>query len=464
MNTEKNEMPNGQLLLRKVELNITPTWPCTLAGHAARRHKKHDWILERIYARAIILTSDSGTTAFVSMDLCEFEDSYVRRLRAAISKESGISEDSILIACIHTHTAPAVISLGDIPLETEYMDWLVEKTSKAMGEAMKNDPIPVKVYTATARADFGINRRYKDPVTGEYSMKPNPEGSYDSSIPFVLFCDLNYKVQAIMYSCSVHPTTLGVTLFSISPDYPGSINMYLKQQFGEDLLTVAVTGACGDVRPALLDESGKSFRDGTQYDVDIIGEMVCGAIMSRLDRLEEVPGSSSVIKTKYIPFEMEAPPSKDEIRKLIVLQDERIIEAKKKAEKMTEFERSHEDPVWTLESEKKWLQWLLTLDKTDNVFMGQVALWTINDGIAVFCAPGELFTDVGLKLESMWKGKNSMVAGYCNGSVGYMPSAAAVKEGGYETRDAFKHLSGHTGAFTEQLEQSLVKTMEEFIG
>ncbi len=457
-------MSDGQLLLRKVEINITPTWPCILAGHAARRHRKHDWVLDRIYARAIILSSDLGTTAFVSMDLCEFEDSYVRRLRAAISKASGIAEDSILIACIHTHTAPAVIPLGDIPLETEYMEWLLDKTSNGIGEAMKSEGIPIKVFTATARADFGINRRYKDPITGQYSMKPNPEGSYDSSIPFVVFSDLNYKVQAIMYSCSVHPTTLGVTIFSISPDYPGSINLYLKQQFGEDVLTVAVTGACGDVRPALLDESGKSFRDGTQGDIDIIGEMVCGAIMSKLDRLKEVPGASSVIKTRSIPFEMETPPSKDEIRRLIALQDERIGEARKKAEKMTEFERSHEDPLWTLESERKWLEWLLTLDKTENVFMGQVALWTINDGVAVFCVPGELFTDVGLRLESMWKGENSMIAGYCNGSVGYMPSAEAVKEGGYETKDAFKHLPGHTGAFTEQLEQSLVDTMKSFIG
>jgi hypothetical protein len=46
--------------------------------------------------------------------------------------------------------------------------------------------------------------------------------------------------------------------------------------------------------------------------------------------------------------------------------------------------------------------------------------------------PGEMFHQIGLQVKHASQSKATLVAGYTNGSVGYLPTQAAFAEGGYE--------------------------------
>jgi neutral ceramidase len=46
--------------------------------------------------------------------------------------------------------------------------------------------------------------------------------------------------------------------------------------------------------------------------------------------------------------------------------------------------------------------------------------------------PGELFHEIGQNIKTISHSAFPFLVGYCNGSVGYMPTRVAYSEGGYE--------------------------------
>ena len=60
------------------------------------------------------------------------------------------------------------------------------------------------------------------------------------------------------------------------------------------------------------------------------------------------------------------------------------------------------------------------------------------DGVVLTTLPGEAFCEYGLWFREMTKAKVIPV-GYANGNIGYIPTAEAYNEGGYEVTDAVKY-------------------------
>ena len=60
------------------------------------------------------------------------------------------------------------------------------------------------------------------------------------------------------------------------------------------------------------------------------------------------------------------------------------------------------------------------------------------DGVVLATLPGEAFCEYGLAFRKMTK-SSVMPVGYANGNIGYIPTAEAYKEGGYEVNDAIKY-------------------------
>jgi neutral ceramidase len=53
---------------------------------------------------------------------------------------------------------------------------------------------------------------------------------------------------------------------------------------------------------------------------------------------------------------------------------------------------------------------------------------------AIVAVPCELFAEYGLQIKAASPCRPTLVVGYANGIVGYVPTARAFEEGGYETR------------------------------
>src|SRR5437870_6102860 len=56
--------------------------------------------------------------------------------------------------------------------------------------------------------------------------------------------------------------------------------------------------------------------------------------------------------------------------------------------------------------------------------------------LAAVTVPGELFTEIGMRIKAASPFAAPLIAGYSNGSIGYIPTVEAYPEGGYEVTHA----------------------------
>lgn len=454
---------HARLTILTAEADITPTGSHLLSGHAARMHRKADEVMDRLYAESLYLEGAYSKSLLVELDVLELDESFVRDFRSRLSSVLAMDSKSVIIAAIHTHTAPCVVDIGTIPIDHGYQKLIEERVVSALETAKDREPVEVRARMAEGYADFGINRRYRDPVTGAFSMKPNADGPVDRRMPVIAFEDLSGRTRCMLFSCSVHPTTLGVDIYAMSADYPGRIRKHLRRLKGEDVPVIAITGACGDVRPCVLSLDGLGFRDGNEKDIEEIGKRAAQSIIEAINaEAEAVDLYSSKVVSEYIPFEMTGIMPENELIEARNLIPGRMHEAREKLKSMTEFEKLHDDPVWALEAERAWIDKMLSRKEKETAIDGQIALWSLDDKAVLMCVPGELFADVGMALKSLTKAGLSAIVGYSNGSLGYLPSAKAVDEGGYEIMEAYKHV-GHAGRFSCQLERSLMENFSDLL-
>lgn len=448
---------DASLFIKKSEISINPVHSCRLSGHVARE-RFFDGILDTLKARVLILHAPYSQMAWLSLDLLELDRKWVCTIQGMLEGILGIPSSSIIICSTHTHTAPAVINLGTLKANRTYLGNLKVLIARSARLACKMNAILVTARYACGTTDFGINRRYKDPVTGSVSMRPNPMGEIDRSLPILGLCDEAGKYQVVIFNCSVHPTTLGVDIAKVSADYPGVTAGFLSRKLGPQMMAFPVTGACGDTRPALMDIDHDCFRDGTVKDLKRIGQETADEIARALKHSVKQEKVNAEVFCFDVKLEMTDVPSKAELEAYLGKNLEMMKKAVEKAEGLSPFARVHDNPIWDIAAGKCWARQLLEMDEIPTSLTETVNLLMVC-GLLVYCVPGELFSSIGMKLKDLNAGSPEMVAGYCGGSVGYLPSASAVKEGGYEVFGAYKYYY-LPGRFTSDLEATLVDSMK----
>jgi hypothetical protein len=72
----------------------------------------------------------------------------------------------------------------------------------------------------------------------------------------------------------------------------------------------------------------------------------------------------------------------------------------------------------------------------------------------VWAAPVELFCEIAMRVRADSPFSQTFYFGYANGWLGYLPTAKAFEEGGYEPK---------TSPFTEQVERDLTEGVITFL-
>ncbi len=438
------------------EVDISPRVGTRLSGHAGRREVSGA-ILDPLHARVALLQTPHSRQAVVSADLLELSGETVRDLRRAMAPVLETDEDHILVAATHTHTAPPVIDLGSLGADKEYLSLLRERLVRGT-EGLGSDLRPVRLKAVRFSLPVGINRRGRDPATGRVKMLPDPEGSRDDEIVAAFFYDPEGAVRSVWVQTAVHPTTLAVSISAVSADYPGRLAADLRRRLGDQVVVLPFTGACGDVRPALLTPDGGSFRGGAVEDVERIGKTIADGLMKALKESSGPPPAEAGevrLSRKTLRFPFREVPTAEDLNALHRSQAARLEKAREAARGLNEFALSHENPTWEVEAEKYWVARLLSLPRIPPWAEGELAVLTMGSVLALCMVPGELFSSLGKKIKALAPDRAVMVAGYANGSLGYLPGRDAVSQGGYEVEVAYKYY-GLPGAFTEDLEDLIL--------
>lgn len=379
---------------------ITPDMGLDLAGHG-RPDRKAIGKYDDLYLTVLTLKQDDRKAIIICADLIGFGREIAKMLKQEIRDRFGYSEQEVLLSASHTHSGPQTMEnmskfLGG--MDINYISFLtrtVLNSIKASIESMED----VDIYKGKSYCDIGINRRLI--LNGKCDFSPNEDGPVNKEVTVLKFIGKN-GIKAVLFNYACHPSTLDTDF--ISSDFPGEARRTVEEAYEGKVVTAFVQGCCGDIRVKTVKDG--SFIAGTLEDVKIFGKELGNRVIEACNGGMEkiIPNLSTNLHR--LNLHLQEIPSKHE-----------FINIKEK------------NPMY----QKVWAEQMLKdyeSLKTEIPFAIQRI--SIADDTMIVGMEGEICVTYGLNLKNKYAGKTVITAGYCNGMVGYIPTAAMFEQGGYE--------------------------------
>jgi len=410
-------MKKNALLIGSAESQIEIKLPAMLNGHI-NRNKPAEGFIDHPEIHLIVLKDDYGELVVVSIDVLEIETSVCSLIRQRISGIVGVSEKSVMISCTHAHTVPAAIRLGLVEMDEEFVKTL---SDQVCGLALKaaHSLVPCCMMASKGNCiGIGINRRKE--ICGQILMAPNPDGPNDTSVLTYWFFSKTSKLIACLVNFNMHATTLDVTVFEVSADYPQYMRRKINEQFPSANI-LFFNGACGDIRPNLIQDDG-SFRGGFESDLVRIGCELGQSVIDSLKNasLEKETCLQAISKTIELKYSYQ-----DDKR------PRRIIDK-------NSSEGRQIDQGLMAQAFEKWEQERVS-SRIKPVSVGfEIQGFSLSTRTSIVALPAEVFVQTGMEIRENSPFVYTIVSGYSNGSVGYIPNEESIKQGGYEAQDAYK--------------------------
>jgi mannose/cellobiose epimerase-like protein (N-acyl-D-glucosamine 2-epimerase family) len=270
----------GCLFCGAAEAELPPRRGVPLQGHIARTGKAEDQ-KDPLKVRACRLAAGGGQALLVSADVLEFSKAWASRMERRLAALCGIENSAVFLFASHTHTAPATIDLGLVKQDRPFLAGLeTAMIDAALAASSAMAPV-APLFAQAGLGALGVNRRAPDPTTGKILMRPNPRGPLDDSLASLFFINAQGKPKALLFNMALHPTSLGVSLTSISADYPGLAASLLEKAFG-GAIALPLQGACGDLRPNITSPDGAEFAEGRYEDAQRIAATLAQTLHASL--------------------------------------------------------------------------------------------------------------------------------------------------------------------------------------
>jgi hypothetical protein len=199
-------------------------------------------VLDRLYARAIVLESGASTAALVTVDAGGIPDPIWQAVTRQIESELGVPAANVLLTATHTHSAGG--QRGE-----NYARQIVESVRVA-----KQRLTPARVGYGTGASHISVNRQIVDPRTHRWGEGPNREGPSDKTVAVLTFESLSGEPIAVYYNYAVHAVLAG-QLDQVSADIPGAASNYVEDSFDGRVVAVWSTGAAGDQNPIYFQQT-----------------------------------------------------------------------------------------------------------------------------------------------------------------------------------------------------------------
>lgn len=362
-------------------IDITPPPGTPIVGHI-RGYKG-----VRTPLHAVILLLDDGRTraAIVTTDLLNTGDGLTEAFRAAVADAAGMRESNIMVTASHNHSGPGWST------NPGWNRKVLRDVTAAAAKAVK-EMRPVSVGYGEDKIDFNINRRKI--IGGRAVVRLNPDGPCDRRVKVLRFDDgRSLDPLAVLLHCVCHPCvhTWGDKFTrpypdgypKMSADFPGEAKAFVEKVYDGRTRALFLQGCAGDIRPNL---AGFPYRCGDEADIRWIGRNLGCAAVRAADRSavrEERAKRATAYPIRCASKVVEVPAARGG----------KAVRCELQALKVGPF-------------------LFLTL-------------------------PGEPFVEYGFRLEKAIADRAvPIVVGYANGSIGYICTAQAHKEGGYEPNNS----------------------------
>lgn len=423
------------------EIGITPPLGVEMTGYGNRPGPADD-VLDPLFCRALALSDGAASAVLVSLDLLGLDPDLVEAVRHGVRDACGLEPAQLLLNCSHTHAGPATQTLrGMGRRDPAYCELVWRWTVTAVVLALRRMQ-PARLSFGRAPAAIGRNRRERRPE-GRTVIGDNPEGAYDPTVYALQVETIAGEPLALWFSHATHPVILSWDNTAMTAEFPGEATRILTRALKEcdpldDPVCLFAQGCCGDVNPVRRGDRDAILMTGWEL-ADAVAEA-----MLRSRALE--PGLGAALETTRLPLQL--PASETEARAELQLFQDRLREV--------EAEVARGDaPASRLVTARGMVEWgedyvAAARDQAPSDAPFTIQALRLGD-CAIVGTSGETFIAIGQSIQTASPFPDTVVLGYTNGCLGYIPTKAAFPEGGYEVSGAHRYYG--TLMVTDECEQ-----------
>lgn len=349
--------------------------------------------------RALVL-DDVG---LVAVDVCVLHEDTCR----AIERASDLA--GVVVAATHTHGGPSVGAGRVGPHDDGVHRAIVDAAGRALRTARERQ-VAVDVSWASATG------------TGVARDRRHLDRAIDPAITGLLFRDRAGDVVAVLAGYPCHPVVLDGSNTLVTGDYVDPLRTTLERRFQAPCLFL--TGAAGDVN------------DGHAATASFGSGSAPGRTFARANELGGRLGDA-LADAPFSPLRPDG--GARLLTAAVTLPFQHLPAAGVAAARETWLEeRAGADPG-TRAVLDVWIDWAgRWRPGQDAPWQGRVGRLDLGGAFSILTLPGEPFLAVADTLEGAAH-VPVLVAGYCDGVPGYLPTADAYPEGGYEVEDAHRY-------------------------
>jgi hypothetical protein len=409
----------------------------------AQTHTRAEGIDLDLWTTALVVSDGTTTAAIVDSDLPNVPDALAAEVRRRVSELTDIPPSHIRISATHTHSGGA-LAPGWYPDGAEmipgYVAMLTDKIVGAVWEARRSMR-PARIASGIGHSTVGLNRRMWHPGQQRIVLGRNYGGFVDHDLPVARIDDEDERPIAILVNYACHPTIMAHRNSRITPDYPGPLRRVVESNVGG--VCLFLQGCAGDRHPReSFSSKGADYRKvGTLLGLEAAKVAVGLTTLPKEERLVEVlesgaelgiyddtpgpePDGTVTVVTQTVELPLIDLPTLAEADSDLATKAEALAEARRGGDeseirrrgyvaKRSQMQRSH---VVRYEGRAT------AATEIQAIRIG---------GLALVAMPGEPFAEVGVEIRRRSSFAVTMVSGYSNGEIGYVPMRSDYKNGGY---------------------------------
>jgi hypothetical protein len=340
-------------------------------------------IYSDLCTQALVLEDHLGKRfVLISCDLMMITAQTADEVKRRLRERFAISMDAVCVHAVHNHSCPPVVR-QEAPSEEffdpEYADFFLNQTVDVVGDALSRMAPARLRYCEDICTSVAINRRAKPDSNQPPALLPNNAGPVDFKVRVLVVEALSGGApMSIVVEHAAHPV---VTANSwLGADYPGYVRKWVSYK-NPQATVIFVQGCDGNIRVRLLDKDRTGWTNGDPDVAEHLGRDLADAAERALLKLGTPVTGPISTKTEVVevPLKRNEPPTTYPLRLFAVC--------------------------------------LGTQTETPLLLLGIGA---------------EAFVEYGLKIEEMLRPAHAIVLSYANDCAGYLPTAAACVEGGFE--------------------------------
>lgn len=400
-------------------------------------------IVDPLLARGVILFTNEKPIVLVAVDWVGIGNSGHHAFREAIAKAAGTSKERVCVHSLHQHDAPGCdfeadellvpYKLGGKLFDPVFARKAIDRIAKAVEKAAMNPKAVTHIgvgkakveMVASARRVLGPDGKVKytrTSATKSAEARAEPEGVIDPYVHTLAYFDGDTPLAVVTYYAT-HPQSYygkgGVTC-----DFPGLARGRRERDLPGPM-HIHFNGAGGNVT------AGK-YNDGAVENRPILADRLAKGMKDAFVSLKKEAIDATKIEWRLSAVAL--PVSK--------LYNTKDLKSQIANEKMKELDRlrAARAHVWARRCEDG--------EKVD--------LQCLKIGSAyVLHMPGELFVEYQLAAQKMRSESPVLMAAYGDYGMGYIGTAIAYTQGGYET--------GPVSRVAPESEDVLMKALRELL-